>query len=43
MKYLKTFEQKNEGITFKELLKINPQTINTESIDCGNFYLIDLN
>ncbi len=40
---IKTFETYNNGITFKEWLKNNPQGINTTSINCSNSNLIDLN
>ena len=43
MKYIKTFEQVNNGRTFKEWLKDYPQDINAERIDCTDYDLIDLN
>ena len=42
MKYIKTYEQ-NNGITFQQWLKDNPQDINITQIHCSNSNLIDLN
>ena len=42
MRYIKTYEQ-NQGTTFKEWLKNNPQDINTTEINCSDSNLIDLN
>jgi Leucine-rich repeat (LRR) protein len=41
LKYIKTYES-NNGTTFKEWLKYNPQDINTTEIDCSNTNLINL-
>jgi Leucine-rich repeat (LRR) protein len=42
MKYLKTYENEN-GITFKDWLKIKVVNSNTTVIDCTEWNLIDLN
>jgi accessory colonization factor AcfC len=42
MNYIKTYEQ-NNGITFQQWLKDNPQDINITQIHCSNSNLIDLN
>ncbi|MCF8298112.1 MAG: hypothetical protein K9J13_11245, partial [Saprospiraceae bacterium] len=43
MKYLKTYEQAKNGVTFKEWLSSNPQDINAIEINCSRKNLIDLN